>query len=265
MSEANILAEIAAVTRRDLEKQKTLLPEHEIRALCAGHHREKRDFYAALRRENRLSGAPRVIAELKKASPSAGVIRADFQPMELAPMLEKAGAAALSVLTEPHRFQGRPAYLSGVARLVKIPVLRKDFIVDAYQLCQAKLWGADAVLLIAALLDAPAMRELARQAAGLGLAILGEAHNEAELEQVLNTPEIGAVGVNCRDLKTFRTDWAGLDSLLRQIPADRVAVAESGIRSASDMAQLPADAFLIGSTLMAAADPAAQLRELLQK
>ena len=265
MSEANILAEIAAAARRDLEKQKKFLPEEEIRSLCASHTREKRDFYRALKRENRAAGLPKVIAELKKASPSAGLIRADFAPMSLAPALEKAGAAALSVLTEPHWFQGSPAYLSGVSRLVKVPVLRKDFIVDAYQIRQVKLWGADAVLLIAARLDDDAMRELAQVAAELDLAVLGEAHSQAELDRILKIQEIGAAGVNCRDLKTFRTDWAGLDSLLRQIPADRVAVAESGIRSAADMAPLPADAFLIGSTLMAAADPAEKLRELLQK
>lgn len=265
MNEKNILAEIAAVTRRDLVKQKAFLPEEEIRALCASCHREKRDFYHALRRENRSSGTPKVIAELKKASPSAGVIRADFQPLTLAPALEKAGAAALSILTEPHWFQGSPAYLSGVSRLVKIPVLRKDFIVDAYQICQAKLWGADAILLIAALLDDRTLRDLAQTAAELELAVLGEAHDQAELDRLLAVAEIGAVGVNCRDLKTFRTDWAGLDALLRRIPADRVAVAESGIKSAADMAALPADAFLIGTTLMAADRPDAKLRELLRK
>lgn len=263
----NILAEIAAVTRGDVERQKQFLPPDEIRRLCAAHGRGKRDFCAALRRPGRGEGAagrPRVIAELKKASPSAGVIRCDFQPLALAPRLEAAGAAALSVLTEPHWFQGSPAYLSEVSRLASVPVLRKDFVVDAYQIYQAELWGADAVLLIAAMLDAAALREFARVAADLGLAVLGEAHDAAELDALLAVPEIGAVGVNCRDLKTFKTDWEGLDALLRQIPGERVAVAESGIKSAADMEELPADAFLVGTTLMAAPDPAAALRGLLR-
>ena len=264
MGEGNILEQIAARTREELEKQRQFLPADEIQRLCARHDRRKRDFYGALRRPGRAGGSPRVIAELKKASPSAGGIRCDFQPLALAPQLEAAGAAALSVLTEPHWFQGSPAYLSEVSRLVNIPVLRKDFIVDPYQIFQAELWGADAVLLIAALLAAPALGDFARIAADLGLAVLGEAHNDAELDALLAVPEIGAVGVNCRDLRTFKTDWAGLDALLRRIPAERVAVAESGIKSPADMARLPADAFLVGTTLMAAPDPAAALRELLR-
>ncbi|MPM79302.1 Indole-3-glycerol phosphate synthase [bioreactor metagenome] len=263
MNKPDILTEIAAVTRRDLEKQKRLLPPETLASLCAAHHRAIRDFCGALKRPDRRSGTPKVIAELKKASPSSGVIRADFRPLELAPALEQAGAGALSVLTEPHYFQGAPATLSGVAKLVKIPLLRKDFIIDAYQIGQAWLWGADAVLLIAALLDQNELRALSRVAADHGLAVLGEAHTEAELERLLAVDEIRAVGVNCRDLRTFRTDWDGAARLLDLIPADKTAVAESGIAAAADLRRLPADAFLIGTTLMKADDPAAKLKELL--
>lgn len=263
MNKPDILTEIAAATRRDLEKQKRLLPPSELDGLCVAHHREIRDFYGALKRSDRQSGTPNVIAELKKASPSAGLIRADFRPLELAQALEKAGAKALSVLTEPHFFQGAPTTLSGVAKLVKIPLLRKDFILDDYQIKQAFLWGADAILLIAALLDQAELRSLSKVAAQYGLAVLGEAHTEEELERLLAIDDIRVVGVNCRDLRTFRTDWDGAEKLLTLIPADKVAVAESGIANPADLHRLPADAFLIGTTLMKAADPAAQLRELL--
>ncbi len=261
----SILDQIVAATRQDLDKQRRLLPAADLMRLCEQHQRKIRDFARALRRSpDRRGGAPRVIAELKKASPSAGMIRADFKPLELARELEKAGAAALSVLTEPHFFQGAASTLSGVSKLVNIPVLRKDFIVDEYQIAQAYLWGADAVLLIARILDQSELIRLANAAHSFGLAVLGEAHSARELDRLLAVETIGCVGINCRNLADFSTDWESASALLDGIPADRVAVAESGIRNASDMAALNADAFLVGSLLMQNADPAAQLAQLLK-
>jgi indole-3-glycerol phosphate synthase len=206
-----------------------------------------------------------VIAELKKASPSRGLIRADFRPRDLALELEAAGAAALSVLTEPHYFQGHPEVLRQAAGAVGIPLLRKDFIIHPVQLAEALDWGASAVLLIAAALTPDDYRRLYEAARASGLDVLSEVHSREELEVVLAA---GAhiVGVNSRDLKTFRTDLAGTAELLAAIPAGVVRVAESGIRDGADLAGLRAagaDAFLIGETLMRAASPGDALRELL--
>jgi indole-3-glycerol phosphate synthase len=220
-------------------------------------------FAAALRRAP--GGTVRVIAELKKASPSKGLIRADFRPRELAIELAAAGAAALSALTEPHYFQGHPEVLRSAVEAVSIPVLRKDFIVHAVQLEEAWEWGASAVLLIAAALTPADYRRLYQAARAIGLDVLSEVHNREELAVVLDG---GAhiVGVNSRDLRTFRTDLAGTAELLAAIPAGLIRVAESGIRDGADIRRLQAagaDAFLIGESLMRAAAPGDALRELL--
>jgi indole-3-glycerol phosphate synthase len=206
-----------------------------------------------------------VIAELKRASPSKGLIRADFQPRELAAELAEAGAAALSVLTEPHYFQGSPEALMEAACSVPLPLLRKDFIIHEVQLAEALEWGASAVLLIAAALSAEEYPRLYRAARAAGLDVLSEVHDQAELETVLAA---GAqiVGVNSRDLKTFRTDLTGTAELISRIPAGTLRVAESGIRDGADLRRLMdagADAFLIGETLMRAPSPGVALRALL--
>jgi indole-3-glycerol phosphate synthase len=222
-----------------------------------------RDFRGALL--PRGDGRPRIIAELKKASPSKGLIRPDFDPAPLGVELAAQGAAALSVLTEPHYFQGCPQYLQTVARCVAIPVLRKDFIVDEYQIHEACAWGADAVLLIAAALDATAFRALYHVARAAGLAVLCEVHTRDELRDVL---DVGAeiVGINSRDLRTFKVDLATAETLAAAVPRGIVTVAESGIATREDIARLQRagiHAFLIGETLMRQPSPGQALRQLL--
>lgn len=208
---------------------------------------------------------PGVIAEVKKASPSKGLIRPDFHPAELAAELESAGAAAISVLTEPNFFLGSTAYLRSVAAAVKIPVLRKDFIFDEYQILEAKHCGASTVLLIAAMLEQRELVRLAEYARKLDLDILGEAHNGEEIARLLDSP-VTLIGVNARNLKTFDTDLSLVEKLISLIPPERCPVAESAIRTAEDIRRLKnagAAGFLIGETLMRAERPGDKLRELL--
>lgn len=210
-------------------------------------------------------GCLNVIAELKKASPSKGLIRQDFHPAALAKELEKAGAAALSCLCEPHRFLGSEEYLRAAAGSVAIPVLYKDFVTTRYQIARARVSGAAAVLLIAAVLDEAKLKELLDCAHAYGLDALVETHTEGEVASALAA---GAriVGVNCRDLKTFHTDPAITASLISQIPATCVRVAESGMRSAEDLRTLSAagaNAFLIGETLMRSPSPGAMLNSMI--
>lgn len=255
---ADILAELSAARRRDAELRARSLPEAELRARAEAMPPPP-DFTKA------FSGPGfHVIAELKRASPSEGMIRADFEPMALADELAAAGAAALSVLCEPHRFLGSEEFLSAVARRVRIPVLYKDFVTTPYQVLAARAAGASAVLLIAAVLDAPQLDALLELARELRLAALVETHDRDEIAKAL---DCGAriVGVNCRDLRTFRTDPSVSAELLAGIPADRVRIAESGLRTAEDLRALRAagaDGFLIGTTLMRAPSPGARLREL---
>lgn len=218
------------------------------------------DFAAALKKPG-----IRIIAELKKASPSKGLIRENFDFETCAKELEEAGAAALSVLTERNYFLGSLDFLRRTVERVKIPVLRKDFIFDPYQIYEAKAAGASAILLIAAMLDDQKLHELAAVAGETGLAVLGEAHDETELESLLNT-SIGVIGVNARDLNTFQTDLGRVEKLIGMIPSSRIAVAESAIRNRDDIRSLQqagAKAFLIGETLMRAPRPGAALKELL--
>jgi len=208
---------------------------------------------------------PGVIAELKKASPSKGLIRPDFRPVELARELEAAGAAALSVLTEPNYFLGSTGYLKSVAATVNIPCLRKEFIFDDYQLREARELGASAVLLIAALLDQDTLVRLAENARRYGLDVLGEAHDADEVKRLLDSPAT-LIGVNARDLKNFSTDLSRVEKLLALIPPERCPVAESAISCAADLRRLReagARGFLIGETLMRAPHPGEKLRELL--
>jgi indole-3-glycerol phosphate synthase len=219
----------------------------------------------SLRARLRAGPGPRVIAEVKKASPSAGLLRPDYRPEELAGAYAAAGAVGISVLTEPRHFRGSEQHLCRVRRAVELPVLRKDFLGDPYQVAEAAAWGADVILLIVAALDPRRLRELYDEAVRLGLEVLAEAHTEAELEAGLSL-EAAIVGVNSRDLKTLRTDLAVAERLARRIPAERLRIAESGIRTRADIERLEAvgyDGFLIGETLLAAPDPGARLRGLL--
>jgi indole-3-glycerol phosphate synthase len=204
------------------------------------------------------------ICEVKKASPSKGVIADDFPYLHIARAYESAGAAAISVLTEPDYFLGDPRYLREIAAEVKIPVLRKDFVVDDYQLYEAKIWGAQAVLLICALLDTDTLARSIKTAADLGLASLVEIHDEAEAEQALAA---GAriIGINNRDLNTFNVDLGVTARLKKLLPAGVITVTESGIKSPDDIRALKdsgIDAVLIGESLMRAPDKRGFLAEL---
>jgi len=207
-----------------------------------------------------------VIAELKKASPSKGLIRAEFCPAELARELEAAGVAALSVLTDEEFFQGSLTNLREASAAVKVPCLRKDFIVDEFQLVEARANAADAVLLIAAALTAEELARLAAGARERGLDVLCEVHDSEELQRALDAG-CDLVGVNTRDLRTFKVDLETAFILAGKIPKGVVRVAESGIRSAEDVARLRAagyDAFLVGESLMQADPPGEALRELMR-
>lgn len=245
-----ILEKIVAGLRPDVERRRAAVP------LSENDLPEIRSFRDAF---------PGVIAEIKRASPSKGLIRKDFEPVPLALELESAGAAALSVLTEPNYFQGSLSYLDAVARRVKIPVLRKDFIFDPYQILEARHAGASAVLLIAAMLDQRELVALAEYAVKLHLDVLGEAHDAGEIARLLDSP-VTLIGVNARNLRTFATDLSLVEKLISSIPAERCPIAESAITCADDLRRLRdagAKGFLIGETLMRAEHPGEKLRELL--
>ena len=242
-----ILDDIVSYRKKQLEYEKEDMGEKEAMDRAAEDERTPRDFLGALQKSG-LS----VIAEVKKASPSKGVIREDFTPIGIAKEYEKAGANAISVLTEKHYFGGSSEYLQAIREKTDLPILRKDFIIDAYQIYESLVIGADAVLLIAALLDSFTIARFMRIADTLGLACLVEAHNEKELRIALDA---GAriVGINNRDLKTFEVDLGTTERLAKLIPADRVVVAESGIVTNADMkavASYGADAVLVGEALM---------------
>ena len=207
-----------------------------------------------------------VMAELKKASPSEGLIREEFEPVDLAKELVGAGAAALSVLCEPHRFLGSRAYLTAVRAAVDVPLLCKDFISTPYQVAAARSAGADAILLIAAVLDDATLRSLGALAHELGMVALVETHTKEEIRRAVDLG-FHVIGVNCRDLRTFHTDPSITADLLGLIPASCTRIAESGLRTAQDLATLSAagaHGFLIGTTLMRAARPGDKLSELLK-
>jgi indole-3-glycerol phosphate synthase len=258
---AAVLDQIIAATRERVAQARhaTLLRDLEQQA----QKHTPRGFRHALEAKSRDGAA--IIAELKKASPSKGLIRADFHPAQLAGELERAGAAALSVLTDEQFFQGSLANLREASAAVNIPCLRKDFIIDEFQIVEARANSADAVLLIVAALSAGELKLLASVARAHSLDVLCEVHDEAELQQAL---EAGCdlIGVNTRDLRTFQVDLSTAFELAEKFPAGVVRVAESGIHSADDIARLREagyHAFLVGESLMRATSPGQALRELL--
>jgi indole-3-glycerol phosphate synthase len=254
-----ILDQIVETKWREIAAAKAAVPEarleSQLASLEAAH-----GFTAALRRLE----AMHVIAEVKKASPSAGVIRADFDPVRVAKTYEQHGAACVSVLTDETYFQGHLSYLSEVRRAVKLPLLRKDFILDRYQLLEARCAGADAALLIAEILPGDRLAELHREAVACGLDVLVELHDAEELPRVLAS---GAtlVGVNNRDLRTFETRLDHTLDLMPRFPPGVTVVSESGIRTADDLHRLAAagvSAVLVGESLMRAQDIGAALDQL---
>ncbi len=259
----SILDEILTRKHEEVARAKEATPPAVLAERAAAVARPVRSLHAAL-----LAGpAPRVIAEVKRRSPSKGEIRKDFDPSAIAKSYADGGAAALSVLTDEPFFGGHLDYLREIRALVDLPLLRKDFVVDAYQLDEARLAGADAVLLIVAALEPAVLERLHREARARSLDVLVEVHDDAELEFALG---LGAtlVGINNRDLRTFETDLATTERLApraRAASPDCVVVAESGIFTGADMRRLEASgagAHLVGESLMRQPDPGAALREL---
>ncbi len=250
-----ILDKIVERTRIRVELAKKERPVQQMKK------RETRDFVGALRRADGLA----VIAEIKKASPSKGVIDPDFRYLEIAKEYQNAGVAAVSVLTEPEFFMGSNEILTEVRGVIDLPILRKDFTIDEYQIFEARSIGADAVLLIAAVLETAKLREFLQIARGQGLAAIVEVHNELEAESAL-LAGAGIIGVNNRNLKTFEVDLGTSMRLRSLIPKDKIFISESGIETPQDIAALRhagVNGVLIGETFMRAPDKGAKLRELL--
>ena len=256
----NLLAAIVAGARRMTEVRRTQVSEAALERVAATRRPRGDAFLAALRD----GPSPRVIAECKRRSPSRGILREDYRPAEHAAAYARAGAAAISVLTEPTFFDGSLEHLQQVRAAVEAPLLRKDFLVERYQLLEAAAAGADAVLLIVGAMDAQALRELLGAARELSLAALVEVHDAGELDIAVGA---GAevVGVNSRNLRTLSVDPRVHDDLVPRMPRGIVSVAESGLRDAKDLQRLEAagyHAFLVGERLIAEADPGAALKRL---
>jgi len=250
----NILDEIVFHTRQALDRRKAQISQEELLKRLQGPQEAPR-FKAALA----ASGGTHLIAEIKKSSPSSGLIRPDFDPVAIALAYARAGASALSILTEEKYFGGRLSYLDEVRRAVSLPVLRKDFIVDEYQIYESKVHGADAVLLIASLLDRPSVRRFAQLALDCSLDAFLEIHDERDLEKVAEAPQ-AVIGINTRDLKDFSTDFGVLTRLAGKLPKDRLVVCESGVKDKGDLALIKeagVQGVLVGTSLMRAKDPGA--------
>ena len=222
-----------------------------------------RDFAGSIRSKI-ANNRPAVIAEIKKASPSKGIIREDFRPADIARSYEQGGAACLSVLTDAEYFQGSPEYLKQARAACSLPVLRKDFMIDPYQVYEARAMGADCILLIAAALDLATMRELEKIAHGLGMAVLVEVHNGEELDLALQL-ETPLLGINNRNLRTFEVTLDTTLGLLSRIPANKIIVTESGIFTAEDVALMRKNnvhTFLVGEAFMRQPEPGAELAKV---
>ena len=260
----DILKTIVARKREEVAAARAAMPLPLLQARVADLEEPPRGFARALRASVE-SGWTTVIAEVKRGSPSKGVIRADFDPIAIAEIYARHGAACLSVLTDEQFFHGHLRFLALIREQVRLPLLRKDFLYDRYQLWEAREAGADAVLLIAAMLEAAQLADLVAEAEEIGLDVLLEVHDEDEVEMALQVP-VELVGINNRDLHTFYTDLAVTERLALRIPGERLVVAESGIAERADILRLQAAgarAFLIGESLMRAADIGAKLDELL--
>lgn len=259
---SDVLQRILAVKRREVEEAKARVPEEEIRRL-ARDASAPRGFEKALRARI-AARKPAVIAEIKRASPSRGLIRADFDPALIARSYEANGAACLSVLTDREFFGGSAEDLQAARAACALPVLRKDFILDPYQVHEARAWGADCILLIMDAAPDGELLALEREAHAIGLDVLVECHDAAQLERALGLRS-ALIGINNRDLRTFETRLETTLALVGRIPSDRILVTESGIGQPEDVARLSrsgVSAYLVGSAFMAAPDPGKELSRL---
>ncbi|MES2957174.1 MAG: indole-3-glycerol phosphate synthase TrpC [Pseudomonadota bacterium] len=261
---ADILERIVAVKREEVAQARARRSLVSLRAEAEARQ-DLRGFESALRRKL-ADGRAAVIAEVKKASPSKGVLREHFVPAEIACSYERGGAACLSVLTDARFFQGSADFLQQARDACTLPVLRKDFIVDAYQVCESRAMGGDCILLIAACLDDAAMADFEAQAHSLGMAVLVEVHDAAELERALrlDTP---LVGINNRNLRSFEVSLETTLDLLSRVPTSRLLVTESGILAPADVQRMRGagvNAFLVGEAFMRAADPGFALATLFE-
>jgi indole-3-glycerol phosphate synthase len=259
---AHVLDRILEAKRREVEQAKAKIPRAEIerRARAAS---PARGFERAIR--SRIAdGKPAVIAEIKRASPSKGLIRADFDPARIAASYEAHGAACLSVLTDREFFQGSREDLEAARDACSLPVLRKDFVIDPYQIHEARSWGADCILLIMDAAPDALFQEMAVLARSLGMDVLVESHDGAQLERALRLPT-PLMGINNRDLRSFETRLETTLGLVGRMPPDRILITESGIAGPADVARLQAakvSAYLVGGAFMSAPDPGKELRRL---
>jgi indole-3-glycerol phosphate synthase len=261
---SDVLQRILATKREEVAAARRAVSEEAMASRARGAP-PTRDFVGAVRAKLD-AGQPAVIAEIKRASPSKGLLRAEFDPAAIARAYETAGAACLSVLTDAAYFQGAPAHLAQARAACTLPALRKDFVVDPYQVFESRVLGADCILLICAALSLEAMVDLEALAQAQGMAVLVEVHDDAELERALalKTP---LLGINNRDLRTFETRLETTLDMLARIPAGRIVVTESGIGTRADVRRMRArgvDAFLVGEALMRAPDPGRALKELVE-
>ncbi|MBW8357686.1 MULTISPECIES: indole-3-glycerol phosphate synthase TrpC [Pseudomonas] len=263
MSVPTVLEKILARKVEEVAERSARVSLAELESLARAAD-APRGFARALQEQVKLK-QPAVIAEIKKASPSKGVIRENFVPAEIAKSYEKGGATCLSVLTDVDYFQGADAYLQQARAACKLPVIRKDFMIDPYQIVEARALGADCVLLIVAALDDQRMAELAAVAKGVGLDVLVEVHDGDELERALKTLDTPLVGINNRNLHTFEVDLETTLDLLPRIPRDRLVITESGILNRADVELMEISdvySFLVGEAFMRAESPGSELQRL---